>query len=126
MAKKSEIRLFVELDDNRIPEKIEWEATDSGFNGRKEANSMMVSFWDKSDKVTLGIDLWTKEMLVDDMNIHTHQVLLKLADTYRKATKNAEGAELIENFASDFAEKLDLKKKVNRNLGEVHPKGEPY
>ncbi|MFO7447677.1 MAG: gliding motility protein GldC, partial [Ignavibacteriaceae bacterium] len=99
MAKKSEIRLFVELDDNRIPEKIEWEATDAGFNGRKEANSMMVSFWDKSDKVTLGIDLWTKEMLVDDMNIHTHQVLLKLADTYRKATKNAEGAELIENFA---------------------------
>ena len=112
MPKKSEIKLFVELDDNRVPEKIEWEATDAGFNGRKEANSMMLSLWDKNEKVTLGIDLWTKEMIVDDMNIHTHQVLLKLADTYRRATKNAETADMIEYFAADFADKLELKKKL--------------
>ena len=115
MPRISEIKLYVELDDNRVPGKIEWEATDAGFKEKKEANSMMLSLWDKDEKVTLGIDLWNKDMLVDDMNIHTHQVLLKLADTFRRSTKNNEAADMIDNFAAEFAEKLDLKKKVNKS-----------
>ena len=115
MPKNSEIKLYVQLDDNRVPDKIEWEAGDAGFTGKKEANSMMLSVWDKEEKVTLGIDLWTKDMMVDDMNIHVHQVFLKIADTYRKATKNSEAADMIEHFAADFADKLELKKKVIKN-----------
>lgn len=41
----------------------------------KESKTMMLSLWDKEDKVTLGIDLWTKEMLVDDMNLHFYQMI---------------------------------------------------
>ena len=108
MSKISEIKLTVKLDENRVPEKIEWEATDAGFKGRKEANSVLLSLWDKEENVTLGIDLWTKEMFVDDMNIHFHQVFLKLADTYKRATKNSEVAGMIENFSADFAKKLKL------------------
>jgi gliding motility-associated protein GldC len=115
MPVKSEIKLHVELDDNRVPVKIEWEAPDGGVNNPKEANSFMLSIWDKEEKATLGIDLWTKEMLVDDMNIHVHQVLLKLADTYRRAAKNEEVFNMINNFAADFAEKLELKKKVSKS-----------
>jgi gliding motility-associated protein GldC len=111
MPKISEIKLTVHLDDNRVPEKIEWEATDSGFEGKKECKSLMLSLWDKEENVTLGIDLWTKEMTVDEMNIYVHQSLLKMADTYRRATKNSVAADLIENFSAEFAEKLDLKKK---------------
>jgi gliding motility-associated protein GldC len=115
MSKTSEIKLTIRLDDNRVPEKIEWEATDSGFDGKKEAESLILSLWDKKEKLTLGIDLWTKEMLVDDMNIHFHQMFLKLADTYRRATKNSEAAGIIENFSAEFARKLELNKKVKRN-----------
>ena len=111
MPKISEIKLTVYLDDNRVPEKIEWEATEAEFAGKKECKSMMLSLWDKEENVTIGIDLWTKEMTVDEMNIYVHQSLLKMADTYRRATKNSVAADLIENFSAEFAEKLDLKKK---------------
>ena len=109
--KTTEIKLTVLLDINRVPEKIEWEATEAGFEGKKECKSMMLSLWDKEENVTLGIDLWTKEMQVNEMNIYFHQVLLKMADTYRRATKNSVAADLIENFSAEFAEKLELKKK---------------
>ena len=111
MSKISHIKLTVHLDDNRVPEKIEWEAAESGSPGIKEAKSFMLSLWDKEENSTLGIDLWTKDMLLDDMNIHFHQVFLKLADTYKRATKNSEAADLINKFAAKFAEKLELDKK---------------
>jgi gliding motility-associated protein GldC len=109
--KTSEIKLTVLLDSNRVPEKIEWEATDSGFEGKKECKSMMLSLWDKEENATLGIDLWTKEMRVDEMNIYIHQTLIKMADTYKRATKNSSAADLIEKFSVEFAEKTDLRKK---------------
>jgi gliding motility-associated protein GldC len=77
----------------------------------KESKTMMLSLWDKEDKVTLGIDLWTKEMLVDDMNLHFYQMILKLGDTYRKATSNPDTAKMFDTFASEFADKLKLFKK---------------
>jgi gliding motility-associated protein GldC len=117
MPRTTEIKFTVHLDDNKIPEKIEWEATDAGFTGKKETKTLFVSLWDKEENLTLAIDLWSKEMIVDEMNIHFHQIFLKLADTYRRSTNNAEAADMIEEFSADFAEKLNLKKKV--------PKGEP-
>jgi gliding motility-associated protein GldC len=114
MNKISEIKFFVTLDEKKVPEKIEWEATDAGINGRKECSSMMISLWDKEEKGTLAIDLWTKEMIVDDMNIHFHQVFNKMADTYERATKNKEVADMIKSFSSDFAEKTEIIKNVKK------------
>lgn len=111
MNKKSEIKINVELDDNKMPVKIEWEATDAGFNGKKPAKTLMLSLWDEKENVTLGIDLWTKEMTVGEMNAHYHQMLLKMADTFERATNNAEAANMIKNFSSEFARKLELKEK---------------
>ncbi|HSP86636.1 MAG TPA: hypothetical protein VLN45_00765 [Ignavibacteriaceae bacterium] len=115
MPKVSNINLVVHLDDNRVPEKIKWQATESDSPNLKEAKSFLLSIWDKEENATLGIDLWTKDMLLDDMNIHFHQVLLKLSDTYKRATKNSEVAELINKFAIQFAEKTELEKKINKN-----------
>ena len=77
MNEKKEIKFTFVQDEDKLFEKIEWEATDSGIEGKKECNAMFLSLWDKSEKVTLGIDIWTKEMLVDDMNIHFLQRLIK-------------------------------------------------
>jgi gliding motility-associated protein GldC len=114
MPKVSYIKLTVHLDDNRVPEKIEWEATESGSPGVKEAKSFLLSLWDKNDNATMGIDLWTKDMLLDDMNLHFHQVFLKMADTYKRASKNSEVADFINNFAAEFAKKLELDKKADK------------
>lgn len=108
MPKTSEIKFIITLDDNKTPEKIQWKAEDSDHLEMKDADTLMLSIWDKKDKVTLGFDIWTKDMMVDDMNIHFHQTLVKLADTYQRATKNSEAGEMIKNFAADFAKKLHL------------------
>jgi gliding motility-associated protein GldC len=108
MSRTSKINFTIQLDDKKMPEKIEWQADDADFTGMKEAKTMMLSLWDKEDKVTLGIDLWTNDMLVDDMNLHFYQMILKLGDTYRKATSNSETAKMFDEFASQFADKVKL------------------
>lgn len=111
MSLKSEIKFIVELDNKKMPEKIHWQADDADFNGMKEAKTLMLSLWDKQDNITLGIDLWTKEMLVDDMNQHFYQIILKLGDTYKRSTNNSEASKMFDDFASQFAEKINLFKK---------------
>ncbi len=115
MNKQSEIVLYVELDEMKVPVKIEWSATDSGYEGKRESKAMMLSLWDKKENATMGIDLWAKDMMVEDMNIYFHQTFLKMADTYRRATKNDEIAILIEDFSARFADKLELSKKIYKD-----------
>lgn len=108
MPKTSEIKFIVTLDNSKMPEKIEWMAEDLDSPGLKEASSLMLALWDKQDRVTLGFDIWTKDMLIDDMNIHFHQTFSKMADTYHRATNNAEIADMIKKFSAEFADKLNL------------------
>ena len=108
MSRTSKINFIIQLDDKKMPEKIEWQADDADFTGMKEAKTMILSLWDKDDKVTLGIDLWTNDMLIDDMNLHFYQMILKLGDTYRKSTSNPETAKMFDEFASQFADKIKL------------------
>lgn len=108
MPKTSEIKFLVTLDDTKLPEKILWKADDSEFTEMKEAKTLMLSLWDKDEKVTLGFDIWTKEMMVEDMNIHFHQTFVKLADTYQQATNNSDIGDMIKKFAAEFADKLNL------------------
>ena len=108
--KKSEIKIIVELDENMMPERIKWEATDAGFNGTKPAKTLMLSLWDEKENVTLGIDLWTKEMTINEMNKHFHQILLKMADTFERSTQNSQAANMISDFSSEFAKNVELGK----------------
>lgn len=108
MPKTSEIKFLVTLDDTKMPKKILWKADDSEFTDFREAKTMMLSLWDKDEKVTLGFDIWTQEMMVQDMNIHFHQTFSKMADTYQRATNNSQISEMIKKFTADFAAKLNL------------------
>jgi gliding motility-associated protein GldC len=65
--KKSTVQFTVELDDNNIPERILWDATDKPSEDVSETKSISVALWDHSQKNTMRIDLWTKDMPVDDM-----------------------------------------------------------
>lgn len=67
IMKKSEIKLLVELDEDSVPEKILWDADDKDQPGYSESKSVSLSIWDHSNKNTLRIDLWSKDMPVEDM-----------------------------------------------------------
>ncbi|HEY5824665.1 MAG TPA: gliding motility protein GldC [Cyclobacteriaceae bacterium] len=65
--KKSTIQFSVELDENNIPEKILWNATDKPEDDTSETKAISIALWDHTQKNTMRIDLWTKDMPVDDM-----------------------------------------------------------
>jgi len=103
----SNITLRVTLDTNKVPEKIHWDATDNNVIG-KEAKAMMLSVWDPAEDNTLRVDLWTKEMVVDDMKKFIHQSLLLMADTLQRSTGEIAMAETMRDFGAYYAEKLGL------------------
>lgn len=105
----SEIKLTVELDENRVPEKIKWTAQDGGVNA-EEAKAMLLSIWDSKAQETLRIDLWTKDMPVDEMKVFFHQTLVAMADTFHRATEDEKMTGTMRDFCDYFAEKLELKK----------------
>ena len=105
---KSEINFLVELDENRVPEKLYWTAKDGGIE-LEESKAIMLSVWDSKAKESMRIDLWTKDMPVDEMKVFFHQTLVALADTYQRATQDDKMADTMRDFTDFFAEKLNLK-----------------
>lgn len=104
--KTSEIKFTVTLDANNMPEKIDWSATDT--QTKSNCKAVSIALWDSKEKNTLRIDLWTKDMLVDEMKRFYHQNLLSMADTLERATNEKEAAQAMRNFAQEFGERLNL------------------
>ena len=110
MAKHtSTIELKVELDENKIPEKLHWTAEDGGVTN-EEAKAMMLSVWDAKAQETLRIDLWTKDMPVDQMKVFFHQTLVAMSNTFNRATQDEKMTATMKDFCDYFAEKLELTK----------------
>jgi gliding motility-associated protein GldC len=70
----------------------------------------MLSVWDSVNKESLKIDLWTKDMPVDEMKIFFHQTLVAMSDTFLKATQDEKMTATMRDFSDYFAEKLEIKK----------------
>jgi len=103
---KSSINIDVLLDPNKVPQQISWSATDSSSDMAQKAKAMCVAFWDGADKTALRIDLWTKDMMVDEMADFFYQMFSTMSDTYRRATKQDELSNDIKKFAKDFYKKF--------------------
>lgn len=105
----SEIKFLIELDQNRVPEKLSWTAQDGGVNA-EEAKAIMLSIWDSKAQETLRIDLWTKEMPVDEMKKFFHQTLVAMTDTFMRATNDEKMTDTMKDFCDYFSEKMELTK----------------
>ena len=105
----SEIKFFVELDENKVPEKLSWTAQDGGVQA-EDAKAIMLSIWDSKTQESLRIDLWTKDMPVDEMKLFFHQTLVAMSDTFKRATDDEKMSDTMKDFCDYFAEKLDLNK----------------
>lgn len=84
--KKSEINFTVELDEENVPDKILWQATDQQDNRLEETKSIAISLWDHKQKNTLRIDLWSKDMPVLEMKRFYIDTLGGMAQSILNAT----------------------------------------
>ena len=95
----STITIKVKLDEDKIPQQIQWNATGTTTEHTQQAKAFMLAFWDGAEKTAMRIDLWTKEMMVDEMADFFYQTLITMADTYNRATHH----EILTNEMKDFA-----------------------
>lgn len=105
----SKIGIEVDLDENRIPENLRWSAPDGGID-QAESKAVLLSVWDHKAQEALRIDLWTKDMPLDEMKVFFHQTLSAMADTFERATSDEKMSASMRDFCDYFAEKLELKK----------------
>jgi len=103
---RSSINIDVILDADRVPEQISWNATDTTAENARKAKAMMLAFWDGADKTALRIDLWTKEMMVDEMADFFYQTFMTMAETYHRATQDQGLTNDMKQFAKDFYNKF--------------------
>jgi len=104
----SEIKIQVKSDDNNVPEEIIWSATDGPQE--KKAKAVLLSVWDETEG-TMTINLWNKDMKVDEMKYLFHQTLLTMSQSFERATGDERMAATMRDFCDYFAEKTELKKK---------------
>ncbi|MFD1294760.1 gliding motility protein GldC [Lutibacter holmesii] len=109
VAHKSKIEFTVGLDENKVPEQLNWSAEEGGISN-EEAKALMISVWDSKAKDTLRMDLWTKDMPIDEMKQFFHQTLVSMASTFERATNDEKMTATMRDFCDYFAEKLELKK----------------
>lgn len=113
MSREAEINIKVKLGEDNVPEEILWEASESETDEMKNCEAMFLSMWDKEERNSLNIDLWTKKMEVSEMNALYYYTMMKMADTYEKATNNQQLAQKMREYANDFAD--SVKEFISKN-----------
>ncbi len=109
--KKSEIKFTVELDAQNVPDKMFWDATDREEDGVSETKAISVSIWDNFQKNTLRIDLWTKEMPVDEMKRFCVDTIGGLAQTILSATGDEYMSEEMHHLCDKLVKHLEKEMK---------------
>lgn len=107
--KKAEIKITVELDDKNVPETLTWESTDAETQEKLAAKAMILALWDHNYKNALRIDLWTKDMPVDEMKRFFYETLQTMADSFLRATGETNIVEDLRDYCAHFAEKMEIK-----------------
>lgn len=103
---KSEIKINVGLDENRVPEEIVWSADDGNIEN-VEAKAVFVSVWDSQNKDTFRINLWTKDMPINEMKQFFHQTLMSMQQTYQTATGDDKMSATMQDFCDYFLENMN-------------------
>ena len=110
--KKSEIHFTVDLDNQNVPDKIHWSATDNPNEGIEDTRAIAVAVWDHYHRGTLKIDLWTKDMEVIDMKRFYIETMSGIADTLLTATNDKKMADNIEALCQQLSKDLEAEIKA--------------
>jgi len=107
ITKVSEINVKIGLNDNHLPIDMKWSASDGGVKDA-QAKGILLSLWDPNEKNTMKIDLWTKDMSVEEMKQFFHQTLLSLSDTFERATGEKNITDDLRDYCYHFADKMNI------------------
>ncbi len=102
--KESVINFKVKVDEQNVPEQIHWDATDKDSDGFTETKSISISLWDQASKNTLRIDLWTKDMPMDEMKRFYIDSIGGLAQSILNATGDEYMAREMNALCEKFVE----------------------
>jgi gliding motility-associated protein GldC len=116
MMEKSTITLDVHLDEQKVASETYWNSSSATADERTKAKAFILSLWDGAEKTALRIDIWTKEMMVDEMADFFYQTLITMADTYDRATHDQELVDDMRNFAKSFYQKFRAKQVKENKL----------
>lgn len=109
VKKQSEITIGIGLDQTNMPVHIEWSANDNPAGSTPQAcKGMLLSLFSEEQKETMKIDLWTKDMQVQEMDRFFYQTLRGMAETYFKATQNREVANQLQQFVFYFGQETGV------------------
>lgn len=101
-TKKSSIQITIQMDERNIPEQIQWLSEDQTIPSAQDAKAMMLALWDKQSRNGMSVDLWTKEMTIEEMNLFVFQTLMTMSDTFERATRNSQEAASLRTYANAF------------------------
>lgn len=112
---KSEISFEIQLDNDRIPEKIFWDATENPNEGINETKAISISVWDHYHRGLLGINLWTKDMPVDEMNHFAVDMIGNLVQMIRDSTQDEKVIGILEDAGRQMTKHLNEQAKQEQN-----------
>jgi gliding motility-associated protein GldC len=111
--KKSEIRFSIALDDQKVPEAISWQATDAGPDIHF-AKAINIALWDRDERGTMKIDLWTKEMPVDEMKRFYVDTIGAMAESITTATNDKVMAAKMQELCRTLMDHLEEEERKNK------------
>ena len=114
MSEKSNLNIVFDLDENQVPEKISWESINSDEKVQHEAKAAFLSFWDKKDDNAMSLNLWTKDISIEEMSKFYFQTFITMADNFEKATNEDQIALAMRDFADFFGEKMGIIPKTGK------------
>ena len=114
MSEKSNLNIVFDLDENQVPEKISWESISSEEKVQHEAKAAFLSFWDKKDDNAMSLNLWTKDISIEEMSKFYFQTFITMADNFEKATNEDQIALAMRDFADFFGEKMGIIPKTGK------------
>ncbi|MCC2599722.1 gliding motility protein GldC [Sphingobacterium sp. FBM7-1] len=110
--KQAEIKLNVILDEQNVPERIDWSSTDGESSEEMPSKAMFLALWDAQYKNSLRIDLWTKDMPYDEMKRFFYETLQTLGDSFLRAAGGDPMADKVigdlRDYCAHFAEKMEV------------------
>ena len=104
---KQNLKFEIELDENHLPLNIIMNSGENNVN-EDRVKALMISAWSAYSKETLRIDLWTKDMPVNDMYIMFHQTMLGMAVSLEKSTGHNKLAGALRDYCHFFAEQTKI------------------
>jgi len=96
----------VDVDENHIPERIQWHADDQPE--KSDVAAVMLSLWDRESQDSLRMDLWNKDFSTDEMKVFFVQTLMTMNDTLERATGDVDTCSGIREFGLELGKRFGI------------------